>query len=209
VEDYGDRLGPGGRDYAERIEAASQRMAVLIDDLLHLSRVSRAEMTPETVDLSAEATAICGRLGATDPGRRVAISIQPDVVVSADRSLIRTVLMNLLENAWKFTAGRAEARIEFGTVATSDPGGMCCYVRDNGAGFDPAYTHKLFQPFQRLHTAAEFPGAGIGLASVRQIIERHGGRTWAEGSPDGGATFYFTLGGQAPSGTAARSDVRG
>ena len=112
--------------------------------------------------------------------------------MTADRILIRAVLENLVENAWKFTARRDDATIEF---ATTTVGGIqCCYVRDNGVGFDPAYVDKLFQPFQRLHTAGEFPGTGIGLVSVQRIIERHGGRTWAQGSVDGGATFYFTLG---------------
>jgi signal transduction histidine kinase len=119
--------------------------------------------------------------------------------VTADRILIRAVLENLVENAWKFTARRDDATIEFAT-ATADEAMVCCYVRDNGVGFDPAYVDKLFQPFQRLHTAGEFPGTGtgtgIGLVSVRQIIERHGGRTWAQGAVDGGATFYFTLAGK-------------
>ena len=117
--------------------------------------------------------------------------------MTADRILIRAVLENLVENAWKFTARRDDATIEFATI-TDDEAAVCCYVRDNGVGFDPAYVDKLFQPFQRLHTAGEFPGTGtgtgIGLVSVRRIIERHGGRTWAEGAVDGGATFYFTLG---------------
>jgi light-regulated signal transduction histidine kinase (bacteriophytochrome) len=112
--------------------------------------------------------------------------------VTADRSLIRSVVQNLVENAWKFTARRDGATIEFGTT-TVDDAGICCYVRDNGAGFDPAHAGQLFQPFQRLHTADEFPGTGIGLASVQRIVERHGGRIWAEGAIDSGATFYFTL----------------
>ena len=111
---------------------------------------------------------------------------------TADRGLIRTVVENLLENAWKFTSRRPETHIEFGTMPAGD-GAVCCYVRDNGAGFDPAYAGKLFQPFERLHSASEFPGTGIGLASVRRIVERHGGRTWAEGTVAGGATFYFTI----------------
>jgi PAS domain S-box-containing protein len=192
VEDYGDRLPGEGRDYAERIQAASQRMGALLDDLLHLSRLSRAELHLEPVDLSAEATTIAGELRAEQPGRRVSITIQPGVLVIADRNLIRTVLQNLIENAWKFTARREEGSIEFGTVPGEDAE-VCCFVRDNGAGFDPAYAGKLFQTFQRLHSEAEFPGNGIGLASVRQIVERHGGRAWAEGTVGGGATFYFTL----------------
>ena len=122
------------------------------------------------------------------------MTVQEGVRVTADRALIRSALDNLLDNAWKFTGRRDGATIEFATAtAPAADAPVCCYVRDNGAGFDPAYTGKLFQPFQRLHDAGEFPGAGIGLASVRRIIERHGGRTWAEGAVDGGATIYFTL----------------
>jgi light-regulated signal transduction histidine kinase (bacteriophytochrome) len=120
------------------------------------------------------------------------VTVENGVRVIADPSLIRTVLENLLENAWKFTARRDDASIEFGTVPTGDAG-ICCYVRDNGAGFDPAYVSKLFQQFQRLHAADEFTGTGIGLATVRRIVERHRGRVWAEGAIDRGATFYFAL----------------
>ena len=123
----------------------------------------------------------------------------------ADRILVRTVLRNLLGNAWKFTTGRDDATIEFGTTPAADAR-VCCYVRDNGAGFDPAYMDKLFRPFQRLHTAREFAGTGVGLASVRQVVERHGGRTWAEGAVGEGATFYFTLQAAAP---AAQPDESG
>ena len=192
AEDYGDRLDETGREYAGRIEAGCARMSTLIDDLLHLSQVTQVKMSLQGVDLSAEVTAICDRLRARDPGREVRVTVQEGVRVTADRTLIRSVLDNLLENAWKFTAGRDGATIEFATAPAGDTR-ICCYVRDNGAGFDPAYVGKLFQPFQRLHDAGEFPGTGIGLASVRRIIERHGGRTWAEGAVDGGATIYFTL----------------
>jgi light-regulated signal transduction histidine kinase (bacteriophytochrome) len=149
-------------------------------------------MNTEPVDLSAEVTAITAELHAREPGRAVRFAIQDGVRVTADRSLIRTVLQNLVENAWKFTAKRDDAIIEFGTTVTGDAR-VCCYVRDNGAGFDPAFTGKLFQPFQRLHAVTEFPGTGIGLASVQRIVERHGGRVWAEGAVGQGATFYFTL----------------
>jgi PAS domain S-box-containing protein len=193
VEEYGGRLDETGRGYAGRIQAASGHMATVLDDLLDLSQLSTAEMNLQEVDLSAEVTAICGQLRARDPGRRVLVTVQDGVRVTADRPLIRTVLENLLENAWKFTAGRQDATIEFAATPADDDAPPCCYVRDNGAGFDPAYADKLFQPFQRLHAASEYPGTGTGLASVQRIIDRHGGRTWAEGAVDGGATFYFTL----------------
>ena len=192
AEDYGDRLDETGREYAGRVQAGCERMAALLDDLLHLSQVTQAKMNLQDVDLSAEVTVICEQLRARDPGRRVQVTVQEGVRVTADLILIRSALDNLLENAWKFTARRDGAAIEFATVPVGDAS-TCCYVRDNGAGFDPAYVGKLFQPFQRLHAAGEFPGTGIGLATVRCIIERHGGRTWAEGAVGGGATIYFTL----------------
>ena len=187
-------LGETGRGYAGRIQAASERMSAIIDDLLRLSQVSRADLNLVPVDLSAEVAAIAHGLRSRDPGRRVSFAIQAGVRVTADRILIRAVLKHLIENAWKSTARRDDATIEFATSTAS--GTVCCYVRDNGVGFDPAYADKLFQPFQRLHAADEFPGTGtgIGLVSVKRIIERHGGRTWAQGAVDGGATFYFTLG---------------
>jgi PAS domain S-box-containing protein len=194
LEDYSDRLDETGRGYARRIQAASERMAALMDSLLQLSRLSRAVMNPGPVDLSAEVAAIAGELQSAEPDRRVRFAIQDGVRVSADRTLIRSVLRNLVENAWKFTAPRDDATIEFGATAV-DGTGTCCYVRDNGVGFDPAYAIKLFQPFQRLHSPNEFPGAGIGLASAQRIIDRHGGRIWAEGAVGSGATFYFTLNG--------------
>src|SRR5580698_10269293 len=197
LEDYGELLGETGRDYAGRIQAASVRMAMVIDDLLRLAQVSRANLSLVPVDLSAEVVAIADGLRFHDPGRRVSFAIQDGVWVTADHALIRAVLENLVENAWKFTARRDDATIEFGAT-TDDEATVCCYVRDNGVGFDPAYVDKLFQPFQRLHIAGEFPvtgsGAGIGLVTVQRIIERHGGRTWAKGAVDRGATFYFTLG---------------
>jgi PAS domain S-box-containing protein len=195
LEDYGELLGETGRGYANRIQAASERMGAIIDDLLRLSQVTHADMNLVPVDLSAEVAAIADSLRAADPGRLVRFAIQGGVWVTADRILIRTVLDHLVENAWKFTAGRSGASIEFATAPADDDATVCCYVRDNGVGFEPAYAGKLFQPFQRLHTTREFPatGTGVGLASVQRIIERHGGRTWAEGTVDSGATFYFTL----------------
>jgi PAS domain S-box-containing protein len=192
LEEYSGQLGETGRGYAERIQAASARMATLIDDLLQLARVSRSQMDLGLVDLSAEVAAVAGELQSVEPGREVRISIQDGVQVTADRSLIRTVVQNLVGNAWKFTARREDAAIEFGTVPAEDAG-ICCFLRDNGAGFDPAHAAMLFEPFQRLHAERDFPGTGIGLASVQRIIERHGGRIWAHGEVGAGATFYFTL----------------
>ncbi len=192
LEEYGDQLGETGRGYAGRIQAASERMAALIDDLLQLARVSRSPMHLGRVDLSVEVADIAGDLRSAEPGRQVRITIQDGVVVTADRSLTRTVLENLVGNAWKFTARREDAAIEFGTV-TAEDAETCCFVRDNGAGFDPAYAAKLFEPFQRLHADTDFAGTGIGLTSVQRIIQRHGGRIWAESEVGSGATFFFTL----------------
>ena len=195
LEEYGGVLGEEGRGYAERIVAVSEQMARLIDYLLELSRISRAELDLQPVDLGGEASRIAEELQRTEPLRHVRFAIEKPVPALADHRLIRRVLQNLLENAWKFTSGRDDASIEFGTAPSGDAA-VCCYVRDNGAGFDPAYADKLFQPFQRLHAARDFPGDGTGLASVRQIVERHGGHVWAEGAVGAGATFYFTLDGK-------------
>ena len=192
LEDYGEVLGEEGHGYAERIVSASEQMGRQIDYLLYLSRISRAELHLESVDLGPESARIAEEIQRRDPIRPVCFTIQTQVLVLADRRLMVTVLQNLLDNAWKFTSGRDDASIEFGTVPSSDAA-VCCYVRDNGAGFDPAYAGNLFQPFQRLHAAHDFPGVGTGLATVRRIVERHGGRVWAEGAVGAGATFYFTL----------------
>jgi PAS domain S-box-containing protein len=192
LEEYGEVLGEEGHGYAERIVSISGQMGQQIDYLLYLSRISRAELHLQPVDLGEEAARIAEEIQRREPIRPVSFTIQKHVRAVADRRLILTVLQNLLDNAWKFTSGRDDASIEFGTVPTSDAA-VCCYVRDNGAGFDPAYASKLFQPFQRLHAASEFPGTGTGLATVRRIVERHGGRVWAEAAAGAGATFYFTL----------------
>ena len=205
LEEYGPALDPTAAGYAERIAAAAERMGSLIDDLLVLSRVTRAELSIGPVDLSAEVAAITADLRRQDPDRAARFDIEERIVADADRALIRTVLQNLLENAWKFTSRCPEAVIEFGR-GPADPGQVGCLVRDNGAGFDQAYAGQLFQPFQRLHTAAEFPGSGIGLASVQRIVTRHGGRIWAEGAVNQGATFYFTL---ADAGHAAQRSAPG
>ena len=192
LEDFGPALGEEGRGYAERIQAASQQMSEFIAALLRLARLSRAEIHLEPVDLGAEAAAIADALRATTPDRRVEFTIEQPCWAMADRVLIRTVLQNLLDNAWKFTAGRDHGAIEFGTAPGMD-GRIRCYVRDNGAGFDPALQDRLFTPFQRLHATMAFSGTGVGLASVRQIVERHGGGVEAVGSTGEGATFTFTL----------------
>ena len=191
LEDYGGRLDPQGVDYLQRVRAATRRMAVLIDDLLSLSRVTRSRMTVGTVDVSALAAELMAELATADPARRVEVVIGPDLVARADAGLIRVVLQNLLSNAWKFTSRRPDARIEVGAADAN--GERAFYVRDNGAGFDMAYAANLFGAFQRLHGMAEFPGTGVGLATVQRIIHRHGGRVWADAVPDRGATFYFTL----------------
>ncbi len=191
LQDCADQLDAAGQDYAHRVRAAAQRMGELIDDLLQLSRVSRAGLTKQEVDLSALARAVLGELGARDSGRSSEITIEDDMRVQADPHLMRILLDNLLGNAWKFTLHAEKARID---VAKSERDGGTVYrVRDNGAGFNMKYAERLFRPFQRLHSPADFPGTGIGLATVHRIIDRHAGRVWAEGTPGQGATFYFTI----------------
>jgi len=192
LEGYGERLDETGREYAQRVCDATVRMARLIDDLLHLSRMSRAEVDRQRLDLSAIVRAIVADLEAQEPGRRAAFDVEDGIVAAVDGELFRTVLQNLLNNAWKFTAKREEARIQFGAIQAG-AGKTAFFVRDNGVGFDDAYADKLFEPFQRLHSGDEYPGTGIGLASARQVVERHGGSIWAEGNVDQGATFYVTI----------------
>ena len=191
-EECGDGMSSAGREYVARIEAAGEHMGALIDDLLSLSQASRADMHTTAVDLSELARAAVAGLRHRDPGRKVRASIADGVRVLGDERLLRTVVENLIGNAWKFTAKTPDAVIEFGTVPAGD-GVVHGFVRDNGAGFDPADAGKLFRPFSRLHPAAEFPGTGVGLASVQRIVERHHGRCWAEGQPGRGASFHFTL----------------
>jgi signal transduction histidine kinase len=193
LEDYADKVDAEGKDYLQRIRGAAQRMGDLIEALLALSRVTRSEVHRAPLDLSALAGAIAAELQQREPGRQAEWVIQDGLATEGDARLLRAVLENLLGNAWKFTAARAPARIEFGVWAGSD-GRPTYFVRDNGAGFDMAYEDKLFGAFQRLHTQAEYAGTGIGLATVQRIIHRHGGRVWAEGAPGKGATFYFTIG---------------
>ncbi len=191
LEDYRAMLDAQGQDHLQRIRSATQRMSELIDALLALSRVTRAELQREAIDLSAMAVAIMGELRQQDSARAADVEITPGLMASGDRRLLRVVLENLLGNAWKFTSKKAQARIEFGVRSERD-GTPVFFVRDNGAGFDSAYADKLFGAFQRLHRMSEFPGTGIGLATVQRIIHRHGGRVWAEGAVNQGATFYFT-----------------
>jgi two-component system, sensor histidine kinase and response regulator len=192
LESQGERLDEHGRRFMERIQEASRQMSQLIDDVLYLSKVSRAEVRQHEIDLSGLVESILERLREADPGRNVEARVRPGVIVAGDGRLLRIALTNLLENAWKFTAQQPAARIEFGmNTATGEP---TYFVRDNGAGFDMTYVDRLFGPFQRLHLASEFPGSGIGLATVQRIIHRLGGRVWAEGIVGQGATFSFTLG---------------
>ena len=191
LDDYADRLDDTGKQYLQRVRAGAQRMAALIDDLLTLSRITRAELERQSIDLSEMASSVANDLSRQDPARDVVFVIAPGLEARADAQLMRTVLENLLGNAWKFTSGRSHARIEFGRTQAN--GASAFFVRDNGAGFDPAYAGRLFGAFQRLHAAAEFPGTGVGLASVQRVIYRHGGRVWAKGAVNQGATFFFTL----------------
>lgn len=191
LEDYGSKLDSSARDFLQRIRAGTQRMGVLIDDLLNLSRFTRIEMLREVADLSEIGRAVVAGLRESHPRSDVEIVIAPQLRGEGDPRLMRVVLENLLGNSWKFTSKKSNARIEFGK--TDNNGSSAFYVRDNGAGFDPAYSARLFGAFQRLHGITEFPGSGVGLATVQRIIHRHGGRVWAEGAVGEGATFYFTL----------------
>jgi PAS domain S-box-containing protein len=191
LEDYAEKLDTEAKDYLRRVRQASQRMGQLIDDLLTLSRVTRSEIRREKVDLSDLAHSIADELQGAAPQRQVRFAIAHGLVANGDPGLLRAALENLIGNAWKFTAKRPHATIELGM--TQNNGAAVFFVRDDGAGFDMAYADKLFGPFQRLHGRKEFEGTGIGLATVQRIINRHGGRIWAEAEVGRGATFYFTL----------------
>src|SRR5579875_261057 len=191
LEDYSENLDENAQSYLQRIRNGTQRMGVLIDDLLNLSRITRSGLKREATDLSKIGREIAAALRDSQPQRQVEIVIAPNLCAEGDPHLIRVALDNLLGNAWKFTSKTEYPRIEFGRIHAN--GSSAFFVKDNGAGFDPAYASRLFGAFQRLHSAAEFPGTGVGLATVQRIIHRHGGRIWAEGAVNQGAVFYFTL----------------
>ena len=188
---YADKLDADGRHALERVRAGSERMAVLIDSMLELSRLGRRPIEFGDVELSALAAEVVEDLRAAEPKRDVEVVIEPNVSAKGDKELLRVALQNLLGNAFKFTSQEPHARVQFGR--TKQPGDAAIFVRDNGIGFDMNYADKLFRPFERLHSDSEFSGTGIGLATVHRIIARHGGRAWAESAIGDGATFYFTL----------------
>lgn len=192
LEGHSDKLDEEGRDFLNRVVAGSHRMGQLINDLLSLSRVTRAVMTRERFDMGVLAREIAAGLKDGQPERKVEFVIANELWIDADPNLIRAALDNLLGNAWKYTRRHAQAKIELSR--TFMDGKRTYFVRDDGAGFDMAYANKLFKPFSRLHTMQEFEGTGIGLATVQRIVERHGGRIWAESGVEKGSTFYFTLG---------------
>lgn len=192
LEDHSAQLDPEARGYLERVITAVQRMARLIDDLLALSRVSRRELVMTHVDLSAMAKQIIAELQEQSPERQINVAVEPGLHVRGDAQLLHVVLANLIGNAWKYTSKKPNPHIELAcTLHDNEPPQYC--IRDNGAGFDMQYAGKLFQPFQRLHSAEEFSGTGIGLATAARIVQRHGGRIWAEGQPGLGAIICFTL----------------
>jgi signal transduction histidine kinase len=204
LEDHAGQLDAEGQHYLQRVRAAAKRMGELIDDLLELSRVERVNLRREPVDLARLGQRICDSLASSEPDRKVAFIVNGGLVVDADSRLVEIILENLLGNAWKFTTKTSAPRVELGSVVKD--GQTTFYVKDNGAGFNQAYAGSLFAPFQRLHSEHEFPGTGIGLATVRRIVERHGGRVWAEGKVDQGAAVYWTLPsprrGASPAGSA-------
>lgn len=191
LEDCDAELDEVCRNYLSRIRSGTLRMQALIDGLLRLTRVSHTELQFGPVDLSSLAREVMDELTASEPDRQVEVAIEPGLTAWGDLNALRLLVQNLLSNAWKFSAGRPVARLAFGRAEL--PGKTAVFVRDNGIGFEPKYAQQLFRPFERLHSDEEFQGSGIGLATVQRIIHRHGGEVWAEGVPDGGATFFFTL----------------
>ncbi|ABF39941.1 periplasmic sensor signal transduction histidine kinase [Candidatus Koribacter versatilis Ellin345] len=188
---YGNELSPGLKDCLDRIDDASKRMNELIEDLLNLARVTKSEMHRERVDVSAMAREIFAELKQRHPQRVVEIVVASDAIVVGDAHLLRVAMDNLIGNAWKYSSNKSPSKIEFGVRRAN--GTPVYFIKDNGAGFDPRGMQRLFQPFQRLHPLSEFPGTGVGLATVQRIIQKHGGRIWAEGAVNEGATFSFTL----------------
>ena len=194
VEDHGASLDADARECVEHVRRSAQRMSELIEGLLGLSRVTRGELERMQVDLGALAAAAVERLRNAEPGRKVNVDIDPRMKADGDPRLLGALIDNLIGNAWKYSGKRVDATIAAGIAPDTDDGETVYFVRDNGAGFDPAQAHRLFGAFQRLHDAKEFEGTGIGLATVQRIVRRHGGRIWAEGAVNRGATFWFTLG---------------
>jgi len=194
LERNSEKLDQQGKNYLQRVNAAADRMNIQIDEVLALHQLTRADLKRESLDLSAIAQDVITHLQvlSSKSKRQVEVIIEEGLTAKGDYVLIRTVLENLLSNAWKYTSKREEAKIEFGLTTTPD-GSEAFYVKDNGAGFDTTYSKKLFRPFQRMHSEAEFPGTGVGLASVQRIIQKHAGRIWVEAAVEEGATFYFTL----------------
>jgi len=191
IERYSAQLDPEGVSYLKRVRGAAHRMSELIDALLSLARLGRTELRACELDFTQLVTLATEELAAAQPDRRIKVRIEGGMRAYADPQQLRIVVANLLDNAWKFTSQRASAQIEIGRVA--DGLTPTYFVRDNGAGFNPDYSDKLFGTFQRLHTEKEFPGNGIGLAIVQRVITRHGGVIWGESQPNHGATFFFTL----------------
>ncbi|MFO0750327.1 MAG: PAS domain S-box protein [Myxococcota bacterium] len=191
AEDLGDRLDGDAKDCLDEIQTNASKMGALIDALLLLSRLTRSELRVDRVDLGLLARAQLDALAAAEPARRVEVVVASDLMADIDPVLGRALVTNLVSNAWKFTANAPDARIEVGRMPMRE--GRAFFVKDNGAGFDMAYVGKLFAPFQRLHAVTEYPGTGIGLATVKRIVQRHGGRVWAEAQKGHGATFWFTL----------------
>jgi light-regulated signal transduction histidine kinase (bacteriophytochrome) len=194
LEDYQEKLDDTGKSYLDRVRKATQHMGHLIDDMLKLSSVTKSELHDDSVDLSNMVRAISEKLQQNNADRTVDVIIQEGVFVNGDPDLLKIALENLVDNAWKFKSREAQPQVEFGTIVKE--GKTACFIRDNGVGFNMAYVGKLFGAFQRLHTTLEFPGTGIGLATVQRIINRHGGQIRAEAEVGKGATFYFTLPGQ-------------
>jgi two-component system NtrC family sensor kinase len=191
LEEYAGELDPEGQDFLRQISKSTRRMGEIIQDLLSLARVGRGELSRDRINLSSIARDVVEELRSKEPDRRVALHIENRLTAEADGRLVRVALENLLGNAWKFTAKVPDARIDVGAV--QEKGGTTFFIRDNGAGFDMSYAEKLFNPFVRLHTDSEFPGTGIGLATVKRVVDRHGGRIWAQSAVDQGSVFYFTL----------------